>query len=109
MAESRAASEGLDFPCPKGGTWAPGARPYTHRFYSGSPGGVPPPPIPAKTSFVFSDIGDFLGRNYLILREMTCRYLSTKELRVLLNGSGAAEGGEPLPVRFAGVRCAIPE
>ena len=51
-------------------------------------GGAPPSPISAKKPFIFSDIGDFLGRNYLILREMTCRYVSTKELRVFLDDGG---------------------
>jgi hypothetical protein len=67
------------------------------------------PPISAKKPFIFSDIVNFIGRNYLILRKMTCRYVSTKELRVFLNWSGAAEDGEPLPARCAGLRCPITE
>jgi hypothetical protein len=47
-----------------------------------------PPPISAKKPFVFSDIIFFLRRNYLILRKMTCRYVSTKELRVFLDDGG---------------------
>jgi hypothetical protein len=46
------------------------------------------PPISAKKPFVFSDIIFFLRRNYLILRKMTCRYVSTKELRVFLDDGG---------------------
>jgi hypothetical protein len=49
---------------------------------------VRPPPISAKKPFVFSDIIYFLRRNYLILRKMTCRYVSTKELRVFLDDGG---------------------
>ena len=59
-------------------------------------GGAPPPPISAKKSFVFSDISDLVRRSYLILRELTCRYLSTKELRVFRDGNEGAEGGLPL-------------
>jgi hypothetical protein len=43
-----------------------------------------PPPISAKKPFSFSDIGNSLGRNYLILREMFCRYLCSRELWVFL-------------------------
>ena len=53
-------------------------------------GGAPPSPISAKKPFVFSGMRDLRRRSSLILRELTCRYLCTKELRVFLNGSGDA-------------------
>ena len=59
--------------------------PYPYRL-----GGCPPSPISAKKPFVFSGMQSLRRRSSLILRELTCRYLCTKELRVFLNGSGDA-------------------
>ena len=50
------------------------------------------PPIPAKKPFVFRDMWFWLRRSYLILRELGCRYLSTRELWVFRDGSGDAPG-----------------
>ena len=54
------------------------------------------PPIPAKKPFIFRDMRFLLRRSYLILRELGCRYLCTKELRVFLDENETTLGREPL-------------
>jgi hypothetical protein len=69
------------------------------RIHFGFPGLVSmggPPPIPAKKPFVFRDMRFGLRRSSLILRELGCRYLCTKELRVFLDENETTLGREPL-------------
>jgi hypothetical protein len=68
------------------------ARPDLMALHVTAAGAGGAPPIPAKKPFIFRDMRFLLRRSYLILRELDCRYLSTRELRVFRDGSGDAPG-----------------